>query len=492
EIPSGVAVVADSYWKARSATSAIKVEWAGGQTKLDSEGISAELKKLLDEPGKTVREDGDADAALAGVTWVEADYEAPHLAHATMEPMNCTAHVQGDRCEIWAPTQVPGPAREQVARALNLDQGNVVVHTTFLGGGFGRRLESDFVLEAAHVSRKVGRPVKVIWSREDDMVHGVYRPHVRHRFRGALNDAGKPVAWRHRIAAPSVLGAILPKWLPSMTPNATPAVINRGVAALVDGLFNNHWVADETSSEGASDTAYAIENLKVELALHDPGVPVGFWRSVGHSHTGFAVESFIDELAIAAGSDPYQFRRALLQNAPRHLGVLEAAAKAAGWGKPLPKGVFRGIAQHKSFNTYVAQVAEVSVSEGRVRVHRVLCAVDCGQVINPDIVRAQMESGIVFGLSAALKQRISYKEGQVEQSNFHNYTMLRMNEMPTIEVVIIASSEPPTGVGEPGVPPIAPALTNAIAAATGQRIRKLPIELVLRETAGTGKGMPRA
>lgn len=481
EIPSGVAVVADRYWQARSAIDDVTVEWTGGTPELDTAGMTEELRRLTAQPGRSVRDDGDADAALnaAAGDYLEAVYEVPHLAHAPMEPQNCTAHVTGDRCEIWAPTQVPGVAQEAVATALGLSRDRVVVRTTFLGGGFGRRLVADFVLEAAHLSQAIDAPVKVVWSREDDMCHSMYRPQVRHLMRGTLDGEGRPTAWLHRVAAPSLLETIMPQWLPAMAPDAVPDGMVRGMTGMTGGLFNRDWVADPTSTEGASDTPYAVENLRVELARHDPGVPIGFWRSVGHSHTAFAVESFVDELATAAGRDPYEFRRFLLGDAPRHLGVLEAAAEHAGWGTPLPDGRHRGIAQHFSFETYVGQVVELSVADGRVRVHRVVCAVDCGRVINPDIVRAQMESGIVFGLSAALKQRISYAGGHVEQSNFHDFEMLRMNEMPEVEVVIVPSTEPPTGVGEPGVPPIAPAVANAIAAATGRRIRSLPIEPAL-------------
>ena len=477
DIPPGVAVVADTYWQARTAVDAVTVEWEGGHATLHSDVLSEELRQLTAVPGSEVRNDGDAELVLAAhSSTVEAAYEVPHLAHAPMEPQNCTAHVNGDRCEIWAPTQSPGVARDLVATALDLPLDNVVVHTTFLGGGFGRRLVSDFVLEAAHLSKRIGQPVKVIWSREDDMCHSLLRPQVRHVLRAALSETGVPLAWRHRVAAPTLLGSIIPEWLPAMTPGAVPQALDRGLSRMVGGVFHGDWVADPTSTEGARDTPYAIENVRVELALHDPGVPIGFWRSVGHSHTAFAVESFIDELAEAAGQDPYAFRRELLRNAPRHRGVLDLAAEHAGWDTPPPAGIARGIAQHFSFETYVAQVAEVSVVDDRIRVHKVVCAVDCGRVINPDIVRAQMESGIVFGLSAALKQRISYADGHVEQENFHNYEMLRMNEMPEIEIVIAPSDAAPTGVGEPGVPPIAPAVANALAAATGRRIRSLPIE----------------
>lgn len=308
------------------------------------------------------------------------------------------------------------------------------------------------------------------------MAHGIFRPHVRHVLRAALDDSGKPVAWLHRIAAPSLLSQVLPAWLPAMTPDFVPGGMDRGLADFAGGAFAKGWMPDDTSTEGASDTPYAIPNLRVELALHNPGVPIGFWRSVGHSHTAFAVESFIDELAAAAGADPYQFRRRLLKDAPRHLAVLDAAAKQAGWERPLPTGHFRGIAVHKSFFSYAAQVAEVFVERGAVRVHKVVCAVDCGRVVNPVIVESQMQSGIAFGLSAALKQRISFRDGKVEQSNFHDFRMLRMREMPLVQVVILPSEEEPTGVGEPGVPPIAAAVANAIAAATGRRPRSLPFE----------------
>ena len=477
DIPGGVAVVADRYWQARAALDDVKVEWGGGHPDLDTPSMTEQLRRLTAEPGKSVRDDGDAEAVLAAAAgdYLEAVYDLPHLAHAPMEPQNCTAHVADDRCEIWAPTQVPGVAQAAVATALDIPRDNVVVHTTFLGGGFGRRLVADFVLEAAHLSRRIGGPVKVVWSREDDMCHSMYRPQVRHLLRAVLDEGGTPVAWHHRVAAPSLLEAIMPQWLPAMLPDAVPDVMTRGVSRMAGGVFRGEWVADPTSTEGASDTPYAIENLRVELAQHNPGVPIGFWRSVGHSHTAFAVESFIDEVAAAGGRDPFELRRELLRDAPRNLGVLEAAAAQAGWGTLLPPGRFRGIAQHCSFETYVAEVAEVSVEAGRIRVHRVVCAVDCGRVINPDIVHAQMESGIVFGLAAALKQRISYRDGHVEQSNFHDFEMLRINEMPEVEVVIVPSTEAPTGVGEPGVPPIAPAVANALAAATGRRIRALPL-----------------
>ena len=478
DVPEGVALVADTWWQARAAVEAVTVEWDGGRRDLDSHTLAGELRRLTAAPGSAVRDDGDAEGVLAsGLRTIEAAYELPHLSHAPMEPQNCTAHVEGDRCEIWAPTQSPGVARDVVARTLDIPLDNVVVHTTFIGGSFGRRLAADFVLEAAHVSERVGLPVKVIWSREDDQRHSLLRPHVRHHFHAAVNEHGVPVAWRQRIAAPTIVGAILPESLPAMTPDAVPRVVDRWLSRAAGGVFNAAWAADHTSSEGADDTLYAVRNLRVEVALHDCGVPVGSWRSVGHSHTAFAIESFVDELAAAAGADPYLFRRELLRNAPRQRAVLDAAAERAGWSAPLPESVAaRGIAQHFSFETCVAQVAEISVENDRIRVRRVICAVDCGRVVNPDLVRAQMEGGIVFGLSAALKQRISYRDGRVEQDNFHTYPLLRMNEMPEVDVVIVESDAEPTGVGEPAVPVIAPAVANALAAATGHRIRTLPLE----------------
>ena len=481
QISTGVAVVAERSWQARSAAAEVNVRWESGRRDIDTPSMTEQLRRLAALPGRPVRNDGNAEAVLneAAGNYLEAVYDLPHLAHAPMEPQNCTASVKDDRCEVWAPTQAPGLAREVVSSTLGLPRDRVVVHTTWLGGGFGRRLAADYVLEAVEVARQVSRPVKVVWSREDDMRHSMYRPQTRHLLRAVLAADGQPRAWHHRVAAPSLLAGIIPSWMPAMTPDAVPASVNRQLGGVAERAFEGDWVADPTSTEGASDTPYDIENLRVELARHEAGVPIGFWRSVGHSHTAFAVESFIDELAVASGQDPFLYRHQLLRRAPRHRKVLVAAATAAGWGRPLSSGRFRGIAQHHSFESYVAQVAEVSVTDGNLRVHRVVCAVDCGRVINPDIVKAQMESSVVFGLSAALKQRISYRAGQVEQSNFHDFEMLRFDEMPQVDVVILPSSDDPTGVGEPGVPPVAPAVANAVTAATGRRIRTLPIERVL-------------
>jgi isoquinoline 1-oxidoreductase beta subunit len=336
----------------------------------------------------------------------------------------------------------------------------VTVHTTNLGGGFGRRFETDFVAEACEVSKAVGAPVKVIWSREDDIRHDRYRPAARHVLRAGLDASGAPVAWSHRVISPSIIAQFLPSWLPDF-------------AAHLAGPLKGG--VDANAIEGAAEVPYGVPNLEVSYTQADLGIPVGFWRSVAHSHTAFAVECFIDELAELAGKDPVEFRRGLLAHSPRHLGVLDLAAKRAGWGSPASPGRFRGVAVHDSFGSFVAQVAEVSVEAGAVRVHRVVCAVDCGQIVNPDTITAQMEGGIVFGLTAALRGRVSIEKGRVRQSNFHDYRLLTMSEVPVIEVHLVASTLEPGGVGEPGTPPIAPAVANAVFAATGKRIRKLPI-----------------
>ncbi|MGC1402190.1 MAG: xanthine dehydrogenase family protein molybdopterin-binding subunit, partial [Thermodesulfobacteriota bacterium] len=385
---------------------------------------------------------------------IEAEYEVPYLAHATMEPLNCFVDLRPHSLEIWTGTQFQTVDREAAARVAGLKPEEVRIHTPFLGGGFGRRAnpQSDFVVEAVQVAKAVKKPVKVIWTREDDMKGGYYRPMWADRIAAGLDSKGNLIAWRHTIVGQSIL-------------KGTPfeqAMVKGGI--------------DVTSVEGAEDIPYEIPNILV--GLHSPilKVPVQWWRSVGHSHTAFVVESFMDEVAHAGGKDPYEFRRRLLTKHPRYLGVLELAAQKAGWGKPPAPGHARGIAVHESFGSFIAQVAEVSVSPaGEVRVHKVVCAVDCGRFVNPGIIEAQMEGGIVYGLSAALHGAITFKDGRVEQGNFNDYPILTMKEMPIIEVHIVPSQESPGGIGEPGVPPIAPAVTNAIYAATRKRIRRLPI-----------------
>jgi isoquinoline 1-oxidoreductase beta subunit len=377
-------------------------------------------------------------------------YELPFLAHATMEPMNCTAHVRADGVDIWAPTQFQTGAQGLGAGIGGVPPEKVKVHTTYLGGGFGRRFELDFIKEALETSKAAGAPVKLIWSREDDIRNAQYRPACRHALRAGLDAAGQPAAWTHRIVAPSIMARVFPD-------------------SVKNGL-------DGEAVEGGVGMPYAVPNVHVDYVLTDTGIPVGFWRSVNNSFNAFAVETFIDELAHAAKKDPYEYRRDLLGKAPRHLSVLNLAATKAGWGTALPAGRSRGIAVYKAFDTYVAEVAEVSVeSDGTPHVHRVVCAVDCGPVVNPDIVEAQMQSAIVYGLTAALWGEITIDKGRVQQSNFVDYRMLRLAEMPVVEVHIVPSTDSQGGVGEPGTPPIAPAVCNAIFAATGKRIRKLPI-----------------
>jgi len=458
-IDSGVAVVATGYWAARKGRDALKVNWSRSpMADVNSASLSARLRALSTRPGVTARHDGDPAGALRGAaTRIEATYEVPFLAHACMEPMNCTAWVQADKCTVWAPTQFQSGGGLGVqgiaAKLTGLPESAVTVNTTLLGGGFGRRFELDFVIDAVQTSKAIGAPVKVIWTREDDMRHDFYRPAAVSRFSAGLDAANQPVAW-----------------LQTLVSTSTMRRFEQIFGPLPHGL-------DFDAVDSAANMAHFIPNLHTSWVDAELGVPVGFWRSVGNSQNGFFVEGFIDELAHAAGADPYQFRRGLLAKAPRHLGVLDLAASRAGWGTPLPEGRGRGIAVVKSFESYVAEVAEVSVENGKVRVHRVVCAVDCGTVVNPGIVAAQMESAIVFGLTAALYGRITIENGAVVQGNFDTYPMLRINEMPVVEVHIVPSTEPPSGVGEPGTPPIAPAVVNALYAATGKRIRKLPIEV---------------
>jgi isoquinoline 1-oxidoreductase beta subunit len=468
ELDGGVAVVARGYVAATRGRDALAVEWEDGpEPDLDDEAIFARLRGAARHGGRVVRDDGDVSASLAGggagASELSVEYRLPYLAHATMEPMNCTAWVRDGVCTVWAPTQFqnsPGfvglGARQVARKASGAREAEVV--TTFLGGGFGRRAERDFVHEAAQLAGRVSGPVRVVWSREDDMRHDFYRPASYHEMAAKLDAGGRPEAWHHRMACQSILERSVPGWVPD----------------LVAGFAGKR---DPTSTEGASNHPYRVPNIRMAYAKVDLPVPVGFWRSVGHTHTGFVVESFIDELAHLAGADPYAYRRELLEAHPRHRAVLDAAAEAAGWSDPVSAGRARGIAVVESFGSYVAEVAEVSVEDGRPRVHRVWCAVDCGTVVNPRIVEAQMKSGVVFGLTAALYGRISIQGGCAVQSNFHDYPLLRIDEAPVVEVILAPSGDPPGGIGEPGVPPIAPAVTNALFALTGQRVRELPIEL---------------
>lgn len=455
QIPSGVAVIADHFWPAKVGREKLKLDWDDGpDAKLSTPQLLQDFSQQSEAPGTVARKVGDPASALASsAKKISATYDVPYLAHACMEPLNCVVDLRSGSCEIWTGTQFETVDRARAAEIAGLPPEKVQIHTTFLGGGFGRRANpaSDFVVEAVHVAKAAKAPVKVVWTREDDTRGGWYRPMWFDRFSAGVDAEGNPVAWTHTIVGQSIAQGTL----------FEPMMIKDGV--------------DATSVEGAADLLYGIPNLQVDLHTPKIGVPVQWWRSVGHSHTGFSVEAFFDELAHLGGKDPYQLRRKLLAAQPRMLATLDLAAQKADWGAPLPKGVGRGIATHFSFNSYVAQVIEASVEKGAVRVHRIVCAVDCGTVVNPNQVRAQMEGGIIYGLSAALKSEITLENGRVQQSNFHDFEVIRMSEAPPIEVHIVPSDERPTGVGEPGVPPVAPALANALFAATGKRIRHLPI-----------------
>jgi isoquinoline 1-oxidoreductase beta subunit len=459
QIPSGVAVIARDFWSAKKGRDLLEVDWdEGNALKRGSAELLDEYRSRAARPGLVARNDGDTGVALAGAAKViEATYEFPFLAHATMEPMNCVVQVNEQSCEIWNGAQLHTTDQALVASVLGIPDRQVKINTLYAGGSFGRRANphADYVVEATHIARtKKGTPVKLVWTREDDTRAGYFRPMYVHRIRAGLDEDGNPVAWEQRVVGQSILAGTLFEEF-----------------AVKDGI-------DASSVEGASTLPYRIPNLRVDLHTVDAGVPVQWWRSVGHTHTAYSTETFVDELAAAAGRDPVEFRAALLKDHPRHLRVLKLAAEKAGWGSELPQGRTRGVAVHESFNSFVAQVAEVSLQEnGGFRVERVVCAVDCGIAVNPDVIVAQMESGIGFGLSPLLMSEITLDNGKVVQSNFHDYQVLRINQMPEIEVHIVPSAEPPTGVGEPGTPPIAPAVANALFAATGRTFHRLPLRL---------------
>jgi isoquinoline 1-oxidoreductase beta subunit len=458
QVPSGVAVLGKHFWAAKQGRDALVLDWDPGVgAALSTEAMRADYRKLARTTGAVAKTAGDVDAALKGGKVIEAEYEVPFLAHAPMEPLNCTVEIGKDGCDIYTGTQFQTFDQRSAATILGLKPEQVRIHTTFLGGGFGRRATptSDFVAEAVQVAKASGKTVKVVWTREDDIHGGYYRPMWVSRLRATLAKDGKPAAWAHTIVGQSIIAG---------TPFA-PMMIKDGI--------------DDTSVEGAADSPYlaAIATHRVDLHSPTSPIPVLWWRSVGHSHTAFVVESFVDELAHAAKKDPLEYRRTLLPADSRERRALDLAAKEFGWGKPLPKGHGAGIAVHQSFGSYVAQIAEVSVEGKAIKVHRVVCAIDCGPAVNPLTIEAQMQSGIVFGLGAALHSEITFKDGKVEQSNFHNYQVLRANEMPKVEVHVVPSTDKMGGVGEPGLPPIAPAVANAVFAATAKRLRQLPLRI---------------
>ncbi|MVT12149.1 xanthine dehydrogenase family protein molybdopterin-binding subunit [Chitinophaga tropicalis] len=458
QVPSGIAVLADHYWAAKKGRDALKIEWdLGPGTSVNTTQLFADYRKLADTPGIKVVQEGNADAAFSkAAKIVEAEYTFPYLAHAPMEPLNCTIKLEDGKCEIWTGTQAPGLEQAAAAKILGLKPDQITVNTTFLGGGFGRRATAacDWVTEAAEIIKAHGKgTVKLVWSREDDTRGGYYRPAFLHRVKVGLNAEGAPIAWKHMIVGQSIMAGTMFEVM------------------MKDGI-------DPASVEGVNDSPYMEAIPDRYIGLHSPRnqVPVLWWRSVGHTHTAAVMETMIDELAHTAGQDPLEYRRKLLKNHPRHLSALNLAAEKAGWGKPLPAGRFRGIAVHESFLSYVAHVAEISINDdGSIRVHRVVSAIDCGLAVNPDGVKAQIESGINFGVGGALTSEITLENGRVQQSNYHDYRVARMFDTPLeIEVYIVDSKEKMGGVGEPGVPPVAPAIANAVFAATGKRLRDLP------------------
>jgi len=457
QVPTGIAVAASGFWPAKTARDLLEIDWDEGPgAALSTPKMFAEYFELAKTPGAVARKDGDTVKGLKEAhKTVSAEYQVPYLAHAAMEPLNVVVDLKPDHCSIWTGTQMQTMDRNMAARTAGLKPEQVEVQTTFLGGGFGRRANphSDFVIEAIQAAMAIKQPIKVVWTREDDTQGGYYRPMWADRIEAGIAKNGKPLAWKHTIVGQSIVAG-------------TP----------FEGFMVHNGI-DATSVEGAADIPYAIPNLQVDLHTTGNEVPVQWWRSVGHSHTAFVVETMIDELAHLAKKDPVAYRLAILPAASRYRGVLQLAADKAGWGrKKLPAGHAYGVAVHQSFDSYVAEVAEVSLENGKIRVHRVVAAVDCGQVINPDGVHQQIESAIVYGLSAALHGEITLDKGRVMQSNFNDYPPLRFSEMPLVEVHFVASSEAPTGIGEPGLPPIAPAVANAVFTLTGKRMRRMPFD----------------
>jgi len=458
-LDDAVAVVADHMWAAQQGLAVLDIRWDDGPNgTINTADVVQGLAAAAQSPGVVARNDGDAPAVLATATnKLESEYDVPFLAHAALEPMNCTVHVRTDRCDVWTGSQILPRVQAQAMKVTGLPPEKVIVHNQYLGGGFGRRLEVDIVPQAVRIAQQVDGPVKVIWTREEDIQHDVYRPHYYDRMAAALNAQGQPTAWMHRIVGPSIFA----RWAPPL---------------FKDGI-------DEDAVDSAVQLLYDIPAIRVEYVRHEtPVLNVGFWRGVGNTHNNFVIESFMDELAAAATQDPVAYRRALLAKSPRATKVLDVAAEAAGWGTPVPEGRGRGVSVlYCSWGSYLAQVAEVSVSKaGEVRVHKVVCAVDCGVVVNPDTVKAQIEGGIIFGISGALWGEVTLKKGRVEQSNFHDVRVMRINETPAIDVHLVRNGEAPGGIGEPGTAVTAAALANAVFAATRKRIRKLPLENQLR------------
>jgi CO/xanthine dehydrogenase Mo-binding subunit len=484
KIHNGVAVIADHYYQAKNALPKLKIEWDLPETlsAFSSDSTASDngkglFKTALDSDESTnAFEQGDGlDALKNADTIMTAEYWAPYLAHATMEPMNCTAKLTGDKLELWVGSQAPDLAKFAGAYYADVPKDNVTVNSTFLGGGFGRRSATDFVAEAAAIAKESGLPVQLVWSREDDMQHDVYRPAAMAKFKVGLNKEGMVDSWTVKRSGPQImpytLDNIIDGVMPSFLPNGMVDWMSKAGYSIFDSL-----TVDHASVEGLYED-YDAPHKSSDHVTVDPGLPLGYWRSVGHSYSGFFKESMMDEIAALQKQDAVEFRLKHLKNNPKLANTLKVAAEKSGWNKPLPNGHFHGVATHASFASYASQIAEVSVKNNQLTIHKIVCVIDCGLAVNPDIVAAQMESGIIYGLSAALYGEITLKDGAVQQTNFHDYAALRINETPEIEVVIIESDEAPTGVGEPGLPPVAAAVANGIFAATGKRLRSLPLKL---------------
>ncbi len=474
-VATGIAVVAEKYWQAKKAAAVLDIKWDQPElAKVTSASLRADYTAGLNEEGESADEEGDAAAALANATHtIDSTYWAPHLAHAPMEPMSAVVHVRNGEADVWTGSQGPGAVQGLVARYAGLDVENVRSHQTYLGGAFGRRATLHHVIEATQVSMATGKPIHLLWSREDDIKNGVFRPASLMNIRAGVNANGKVDAWQAKRVGGNITPETLKNALPGFLPNMPEGVID-WVVGLSNSAFDG-WVVDGSSVEGLFED-YDLPNREVTHVTQDHGLPLTFWRSVGHSYTAFAKEIAMDELALLADQDPVQFRINNLDNNPRLQNVVSVAQKAMAKMQPA-EGRFLGFAAHGSFKSYVAEVAEVSIENGAVKVHNVLCVVDCGVAVNPDVIRSQMEGAVMYGLTAALHGNLDLDDGVIRQSNFHDYPILRMNEAPAVEVIIVESREAPTGVGEPGLPPIAPAVANAVFKATGQRLRSLPLRL---------------
>lgn len=479
QIQTGIAVIADTFWHAQQALQKVSVEWELPElAKSSTKDVSQQLAHAAShENGRAALSKGDAEDEIAE-SWkqLSAEYRVPYLAHATMEPMNCTVVLSDDRCQIWVPTQVPPVCASIAEEVTGLRRHQIEINTTLLGGGFGRRLSADYVMEATHIAKQSGLPIKLVFSRTDDMQNDYYRPAAHTVMKAGINQQGQLTGWYQKNVNPNILPYVFQEFATAVLPAWLPDGLVRATANLGPFVYGT-MLMDPASTEGAIEYGYDCDHAEVRHVQIDPGLRTGYWRSVGHSFNAFAIESFMDELALLAERDPVQFRLDHLNKNPRMAEVLKRVAEQGSWGKPSQPDLFQGVACHFSFGSFVAQLVELRINNGTIQLHKVVVAIDCGKTINPDIVKMQMEGGVVFGLTAALYGSISLQNGAVQQSNFHDYPLIRMNESPDIEVYVHNSDEEPGGAGEPGVPPIAPAIANAVFAATGKRLRDLPLRL---------------